>query len=301
MESTSKHLLALPEKIVHKIMRLLDADLHEQRMNPGACWHIRNEGLKRGLAACSLTCRSWAVALRPALFVTLVLRCAEDLDTLLSFLAYPITVGSPIPLLVVKIGIELDGTPQRPWMHRLHKLSKHLNGRHLGSICYFDPQCYVVRIIGDDHRKMAPYSTHLLPFQHLPRPFPHMYPRISTLHLENLHLHHERALLSLVCALPELRWCSMACVSFIHTPSSHITIPGRRFQLASPEGLCVEASDCGDLLGCTQLDIAAVAFFAPSLLGLHSHVWKITREVVGSYTQSSDKYVRFCVEDTGVC
>ena len=277
---------------------MLFRSLHERTEDPDACWGIQEEWLKRGLAACSLTCKHWAVALRPALFVTLVLRCAEDLDLLFSFLNCPMTVGSPLPSLIMKIGVQLDGTPQRPWMHRLHQLSQYLE-RHSSWRCW-SPVRYDVHITGGGSGKLGPYSTHLLPFQHLPRPFPHMHPRVSVLRLKGLHLRRERDLLGLVCSLPELHWCTMTCISFAHMPSSAMTIPGRRFHLASPEGLFVEASDCGDCLGGTQLAIASIAFFAPSLLGLNSHDWEILRETVTSYTQSSHRYVSFFTEDKGV-
>ena len=83
--------------------------------------------LKKGLAYFSLTCRHWAVAFRPALFNSLILRCANDLEQLVAFLDYPALIDHPLPPLIQHIGIELNGLPQRPWLHHLPMLAKRLD------------------------------------------------------------------------------------------------------------------------------------------------------------------------------
>ena len=46
----------------------------------------RNGLIKRGLASCSLTCKHWAVLIRPMLFMHLTLSSAEDVSRLVAFL-----------------------------------------------------------------------------------------------------------------------------------------------------------------------------------------------------------------------
>ena len=120
----------LPSEIIHQIVlcSLRPASFDDYR-NPwaGDCCSTESKGLKKGLAHLSLTCRHWAVVFRPALFNSLVLRCANDLEQLAAILDYPALADHPLSPLIHDIGIKVDGTPQLPWLHHLPMLAKRLD------------------------------------------------------------------------------------------------------------------------------------------------------------------------------
>lgn len=70
---------------------------------------------KRGLAACSLTCRYWAGLIRPELFESLAVYAFEDLHRLIEFLDCPAPMpGPPLTQLVKSIRVPYEQCYKQP-------------------------------------------------------------------------------------------------------------------------------------------------------------------------------------------
>lgn len=78
---------------------------------------------KKGLPALSLTCRDWAILIRPRLFLGLTLRTPDDLSQLLDFFDSPVSVGPALNMCINKILYQVRQDQVPPWI-RLHKLLK---------------------------------------------------------------------------------------------------------------------------------------------------------------------------------
>lgn len=78
---------------------------------------------KKGLAACSLTCRYWSRILRPVLFKCCTLYTPEDISLLLSFFESPVCVGPALTTCISLIEYKIRESQIPPWI-RLHKLSR---------------------------------------------------------------------------------------------------------------------------------------------------------------------------------
>lgn len=78
---------------------------------------------KRGLSACSLTCRHWCKVCRPLIFWKLYLRCGADVQMLLCFFSSPhSTLKSLLRILIAQPGV----TKGPPWLHHVATLASQL-------------------------------------------------------------------------------------------------------------------------------------------------------------------------------
>lgn len=78
---------------------------------------------KRGLSACSLTCRYWCKVCRPLIFWKLNLRCRSDVQTLLHFFSSPhSTLKTLLRILIAEPG----ATSAPPWLHHVAALASQL-------------------------------------------------------------------------------------------------------------------------------------------------------------------------------
>lgn len=101
---------ALPDELVDKILW----DLDDWNLNP--CTPS-----KRGLAACSQTCRHWAKSLRSVLWYCITLRSMEDTSQLLNFATTPDFLGRPLRSCVKYLHIVEDRSSSGlPWGHQIH-------------------------------------------------------------------------------------------------------------------------------------------------------------------------------------
>ena len=115
VQMSSVQRVYLPSELVHAVLiRLDDFD-----------WY-RNKAIKRGLASCSLTCRHWAVLIRPMLFMHLTLSSGEDVSQLVAFLNADFlepTLGYCILSLRF---IEDQASAGPSWGHQLIRLAERL-------------------------------------------------------------------------------------------------------------------------------------------------------------------------------
>ncbi|KIP01453.1 hypothetical protein PHLGIDRAFT_355851 [Phlebiopsis gigantea 11061_1 CR5-6] len=284
--------LLLPSELIYMILQALCLDFNEfddeKKIERHASSDIANRGLKRGLAACSLTCRYWAPAVRAVLFRTLILRSADDLDQLIAFLGSSTAIAPPISSLVQFVRIEMDGSPQRPWLHHLNKLDKDLN---------FSRSCalralYDVSIVNDGEAA-PPKVMHIFPFQFLPRSPPLACPPIHSLCLDRLHLRQPRDLLRAISSIRQLAHCSITGVTFKDAsfPDMRMPLLGHRTPLA-PRRFTVIVGHCGDDTPSTQLALATAIFPASSMTGVDTRTWDTARQAVTSYTPIDHTAVR---------
>lgn len=299
-------IVQFPSEIMHEVVRYLgpwlEFDRHDRRIVRGSrdCFDIAGAQLKTGLAACSLTCRYWATAIRPVLFSSLVLRSADDFDQMIALVEAPTSpAGDLVSTFVREVGIELDGSPQRPWLHHLRKLSVHLGPKRPPRLRGMEPPSFLfrMRVVGDGHSNLE--SIHLLPFQDLPRSLPHIYPALLSLRLENLRLRPSRDLIRLVSRPPRLFSYWMERVSFPGGPRANVTLLSQ-IRRTSPTMAVV--SRCGDGLARTQLSLAIAALPPPKYSGVHDHVWDIAFQAVAAYTPENHDHVNVQVdmEDVGI-
>lgn len=117
----------LPYELVQHV---LDTFAPSMGNKNSLCARSHQKRDKRGLVACSLTCRYWSSRCRPHLFDSIVLRSSTDLQDLLSFLGHSPTLG------VLLRHLEIDER-HSPWAHRVfltlptltpHLLSLRLRG-----------------------------------------------------------------------------------------------------------------------------------------------------------------------------
>ncbi|EKM52888.1 uncharacterized protein PHACADRAFT_186918 [Phanerochaete carnosa HHB-10118-sp] len=144
---------------------------------------------KRGLAACSLTCRYWAQLLTPLIFRRLVLKSAEDIFQLLAFLSAADDRTPPLREAVKKIELGEDrATTKIPWSHHMVKLHKQLPNVNFQR----DMQLTVTGSSGSGDAGMD--DTFLLPFHTLPRTLPASWTPINYLTLRGLRIATVKAL-----------------------------------------------------------------------------------------------------------
>ncbi|GJE96177.1 hypothetical protein PsYK624_123700 [Phanerochaete sordida] len=146
---------------------------------------------KRGIAACSLTCRYWAQFLTPLAFRRLVLRTATDIVRLLAFLADADARTPPLRACVKKIEFaQARATSKIPWCHQLVRLAQQLPNVNFQS----DVRLTVTGGDGSDGPAQATDDTFLLPFRALPRTLPAACSKLDYVTLRDLHVESVRAL-----------------------------------------------------------------------------------------------------------
>lgn len=176
-------------------------------------WDRDLKPTKRGLAACSLTCRFCARLIRPLLFERLVLRNATDVSRLLVYLDEPDILVPNIRDCVSHVGFVEDQTTSNiPWSHhviRLHGQRPQLT---------FSSEMSWILI---SESQIQPQPTTLLPFSALPRTLPGPTLLIGHLNLRRLRLSSVKGLVD--CAIHlgmmEISLEEVAFVdSAVHTP-----------------------------------------------------------------------------------
>ena len=284
--------IQLPSEIIHQIVRSLgpssDDDDYQDFKNHD-CWDIESMDPKKGLARCSLTCRYWAVAVRSVLFNSLILRSADDLAQLVAFLDHPILAEHPLSPLIEDVGIELNGSPQQPWLHHLPTLSKRL----LPNVCKWrdnidcspDVFLFNIRIVGDvgSGKKHA----HCLPFSSLPRSLPHMYAPVHYLRLEDLRLRRHRDLARLVSGYPKSLNCKIRRITFELPDVSSLgaMMPGRRrrTEVTRPWSMDIAVSECGDSRASVRLAMSLAARDVMQHFTLDGRAWEAACQAISSY------------------
>ena len=271
----------LPSEMINKVVGYLSPEIWYNN-----CFDTAKKQLKTGLAASSLTCRYWALIIRRMLFRSLVLRNAEDLDQLFIFLYSSTPTREPLSSLVHDIGIELDGSPQRPWLHRLPKLSSisSLEARRSAHQRGSSEILYRIRVVGcagPDPVEGAPQMIHALPSQNHPRSIPQKHPVAQSLWFEGLRLRNSDSLAQLIHSFSPAAWCSIHRVSFADSPHQDARLPIRR-RTAGCQAVWV--SQCGDGFGPTQFRIAAAVFHPAQRFEMDDEDWDFVREAISAYT-----------------
>lgn len=229
-------------------------------------WVANNKKLKRGLAACSLTCRYWAACVRPMLFESIVLRNGEDVERLLQLLCYSVPLGYPILQCIVRLGIKIESSSQQPWLHHVSRLCGYMNSA--GCSVYLD-------LSVDNHAQERHdlLSSTALPFKCFPRSIPCSILPIYRITLDNLHLRRIGDLVRFIQGFPSLYACACRHVSFTDAsyPSTIQLSPRQPSRMLTH----ITMSECGDGQLCTQLKLAATALLIPRVLGLDDRTWAI--------------------------
>ena len=105
----------LPSELVHAILlRTQDKDSN-------------HKPLKRGLTACSLTCRRWAALIRPMLFEELALRSGEDVSQLVAFMDADVQKPALKDCIRSLTIVDDVGSERIPWSHQLMMLHTRLS------------------------------------------------------------------------------------------------------------------------------------------------------------------------------
>lgn len=286
----------LPSELLQAILLLLSVEDFDVDFRPASCWRTVEHGLKRGLTACSLTCRHWAIIVRPTLFGTLILRRAEDYEQLLSFLRSPTSIGEPLPHLIRQIGIQLDGSRIRPWVHHLHVVASILQPQEQNHIKgpLFDIQYSITPIL------LATKATHLLPFQSSPRTLPNAYPPLGKLHLEGQRLRRSDELVRFLHAFPSLDDCILRHISFSELAPLRLMPPPLRKRQDGQRRPDAKVWGCGDESASTQLALAAAAFCSLQFAGIDGRSLDLALQAVESYCPRNHSSVRMTMKSTGV-
>lgn len=100
----------IPEDLFQNIVLFIRSQHNPLAVN-------RQKATKHDLMSCSLACRYWARLLRPTIFHTIIIRSAQDLDTLLGFLNSPASdMGVHLKCLI----LEQSDAPVIPWAHNVY-------------------------------------------------------------------------------------------------------------------------------------------------------------------------------------
>lgn len=261
----------LPPEILSRIVRCLRIEV-DVLDTPFEQWVVTDSKVKKGLAACSLTCRYWSTSLRPILFSSLILRDASDVERLMEILLSPISLWDPPHRYITNVCIEADGSQQQPWLHHVYKVWRCISAA--GHQPYYRRFLHI-RVAGREKEKpgMTDGQTHVIPFQSLPRSLPYTGLPIQHIILSDLRLRRSYDLLRLVREFPSLIQCSFRRISFVETQSSHPTLPILRRSKKSWSFRAIVSECGGDSKPESQLALAAAAVFAPQLFGLNEHTW----------------------------
>ena len=245
----------LPSEIIYLIVQALRAN--QVLLQQQGDTNLRR---KKGLAACSLTCRYWSEILRPLLFGSLTLRGPEDMTQLLGFLQIS-------PLLADCIwDLQINQSSQGyPWFHHVTKLLAFLREDAYVSLMMdnstLDPLPGTVsesKSVSSKTRakvKPVPY----VQLDSLPRALPSSVLQMLTrITIRDLRLRRKSDLVRFVHGLSTLRSCAFRGVKFLQsTPVEPAQALGRTSRLLHE----VEVSQCQDDNGLVaQMDLAASVF-----------------------------------------
>ncbi|EKM52891.1 uncharacterized protein PHACADRAFT_261560 [Phanerochaete carnosa HHB-10118-sp] len=189
----------LPSELLHRIVVLCRAAIlsHDGETETFG---------KKGLAACSLTCRYWAIIIRPKLFETLVLRSYQDAAQLASFLTTPTTLEPSIQEYIRSIEISLC-EPARfsetSWVHLVDLCRRIPSLAHNSSITWDRGLNLTMKGVqeGGSNLKQSMRSDTLLPATVLPRTVPVSSLRLKKLVLSDLTLRSVRDLIRFITSL----------------------------------------------------------------------------------------------------
>ena len=156
-------------------------------------WNDHGTFLKQGLAACSLTCRHWAVLLGPLLFEELTLRTGQDVSDLAAFIDADFlepTLSGCVHRLII---IDDTASAEVPWSHQLMRLCKRLSS-------------FIIKAWTVKGAPTVPVGQRVLPERRSPLPFlalpwtlsPSAQPQVSSLVLSGLSLSSVQSLVEFV-------------------------------------------------------------------------------------------------------
>lgn len=206
MSCLSRSDMDLPPEIVRQVV------LHVCHLAPGL-WKEPWSETKRGLAACSLTCRFWAAIVRPSLFGSLDIRSPEDLDTLTDFLDFPAPLpGVPISDLIRTITIVHPLCALRASvLLKVQALLKRLSLEPAVGLTIVDPGVFA----GRSARPIPPSISRHSPFSDLPKTLPWKMLPLHSLTLEKVQIQRKIDVVRMLDSLPDITRITLQEVTFV--------------------------------------------------------------------------------------
>ena len=231
-------------------------------------------GCKRGLAACSLTCRYWEKSISPSLFHTIVVRNYKDLSELETFLSSKPELGAYIKYFKAAF----NSNSRQPWLHHLRKISTYAHDAMI--LLEIDgagdrPQdsgAKKLQSLGDGSNTTRPtvhYSS-ISSLLGLPRNLPYSTFPVHYLCLIGVNIKRRMELIRFVLSMPTLDHLSLIRISFADAYElTQPPIPHR----ASFTKLSVSLSHCKEKGDIPQLNSASSFYFAAGVFPAHARVW----------------------------
>ncbi|KIP05698.1 hypothetical protein PHLGIDRAFT_487886 [Phlebiopsis gigantea 11061_1 CR5-6] len=248
-------LIELPPEIIYLVLQALRED---ESTEP-----------KRGLAACSLTCRYWAKVLQPLLFYSLVLRGPNDVARLLE-----ICRGSPHLAEFIQVIHIAQYSLSYTWFHHISKVLSFLSRDVHTTLTIQGPQSIPTESAQHQDRSVTSLSLYGLPRQ---LPLSHL--QFSRLVISGVQLRRREYLARFVRSLPDQHSCAIERVAFLehYPPDEEPPSPAPR---SLPEALDeIEVSHCTDKDIPGQLALAS-SFILNEDAEFGGNVWSLTVEVL---------------------
>jgi hypothetical protein len=224
---------------------------------------------KRGLSACSLTCRHWTEVIRPFIFRTIVLKQPEDIVQLLEFLDAGVSVGPALSDCVEKLALEVNLATlvgAVPCLHHYYRLVKCLRA-FKGAWLYISNDHNPTN--GESRRQLIIRSLLNMLSSSLPKTLPGVLSLFNSLVLSSLGLRSIAHLVHTVNSLPGAQYCRYSSIAFEEDMATH-RIPIRR----SPSRLNeVEALRCGDGSLKSQVELCSMIADTRKRLGFSVDAW----------------------------
>jgi hypothetical protein len=252
----------LPSELIRSILDQLVA------RNPG----IRLRGSKRGLAACSLTCRHWAEVIRPVIFYSIALREPDDITQLLEFFDSGSSVGPPLSNCIEELGLHVNTTAlvtSMSCIHHYYRLIKRIPAHHAVMLTIYNDQPTIAQAISEPPRHLEIRGLLKVLSSSLPKTLPGALFPISILTLSGLRLRSVADLVNAVNGLPSVRNCSCSGLSF--TEDATTRRPAIRRSLSKL--VLVSIFRCGDSSLQSQLELCSMITDARKRLGFGINAW----------------------------
>ena len=205
---------------------------------------------KRGLAACSLTCRYWANALQPLLFYSLQLRSRSDAMRLLEFFQRSPHLAGYIRSIHV-----LQSSRTCSWFHHICKITPFLTANTYFSLTINHPQNLSVTLNHSLKHCKPPVN----PFSlfDCPRQYPTSYLQFRHLTIDGVQLRRQQDLVRFIHGLPLLHTCTIRDVKFLEPCVAEAGAQNPTPQRFPRALYRIEVSNCFDGFFSEQLSLAS--------------------------------------------